>query len=353
MPPKDDFADELKRARLAIGLSQADLGTKAGLTGSYVCVLESRRKPPPSDELVRALAKALGIDEARLLELAALERTPEPVKQRVLRLVRERGRVRRSRDALITTTLFHMTRRPGFLPDLVADALGLPEDRRTMLGKLSARVKRVESASEAASRSSELLEDLPGRDRDALMRDLPGMLASSALPAPAATPDSEPLRLPREEPRPWRAVPVMAEPPGGAPDPALALDVVHVDRRFWRPNAYVLLADDDDAYPRVEKGDWLLVHPAGSGRAEAKDGDLVVVREGGRVRVRTVRLRDDEVRLESTRTDVPPMRVPLDRFRPLGVVAWTMRPHRGVPAPRRRDRLGAAGEGGDAPADAG
>src|SRR5262245_11377666 len=122
MAQEDDFAAALKRGRLAAGISQAELGARAGLSGSYVFVLEARRKPPPSAEVVTAIAKALGLDEAPLQELAALGRAPETVRQRVLRLVRERGRVRRSRDALLTTTLFHMTRKPGFLPDLVADA---------------------------------------------------------------------------------------------------------------------------------------------------------------------------------------------------------------------------------------
>src|SRR5947208_1908184 len=159
MSPRDDFASEIKRARLAAGISQAELGSRAGLTGSYICVLESRRKPPPSPDLVAAIAKALSMDEGRLQELAALERTPEPVRQRVLRLVRERGRARRSRDTLLTTTLFHMTRRPGFLPDLVADALGLPDDRRLILGKIASRVRDVPTLAEATSRAEDLLEE--------------------------------------------------------------------------------------------------------------------------------------------------------------------------------------------------
>jgi transcriptional regulator with XRE-family HTH domain len=330
------FADELKRARLAAGLSQADLGDKAGLTGSYVCMLELGRKPAPSADVVGALARALGVDEARLQEIAALERTPEPVRKRVLRLVRERGRVRRSRDALIATTIFHMTRRPGFLPDLVADALGLPDDHRLILGRLAGRVGKVKSAAEAASRSGEILGEVPARDRDALVRVLPSMLTSSV---PAATPRPAEAPVEAPEPRPWRAVPVLAEPPReGVASPAAAQDLVHVDRRLWAPGAYLLVGDDDEAYPRVERGDLLLVHP----EASAQDGDLVVVREGGKARVRTMRRRGDEVRLESPRADVPPIRVPASRFRPLGVVAWTMRPLRGMPAPRASHRAPAA-----------
>jgi transcriptional regulator with XRE-family HTH domain/SOS-response transcriptional repressor LexA len=340
---KDDFASELKKARRAANLSQAELGDRAGLTGSYLCMLESGRKPPPSTELVTALARALAIDEARLQDLAALERTPEPVRRRVMRLVRERGRVRRSRDAIIATTLFHMTRRPGFLPDLVADALGLPEDRRLIFGRLAHRVKDVPTAREAASRSSELLGDVPGRDRDALVRDLPSFLAQ----APAGSGSAEPLPViqpaPAEElEHSWRHVPVITSPPvgQGPPAPRDVVDHMHVDRRLWRPNAYLLVAADDEAYPRVERGDLLLVHP----RGKPTDGAFVVLREGGRVRVRVMRLRGDEAVLESPRSDVPPIRMPLDRFHPLGTVPWIMRPLAGMPPPRRPGRTAAGAD---------
>lgn len=333
---KEDFATELKDARRAANLSQAELGDRAGITGSYLCLLESGRKPPPGPELVAALARALSIDEARLQELAALARTPEPVRRRVMRLVRERGRVRRSRDALITTTLFHMTRRPGFLPDLVADALGLPEDRRLVLGRLAHRVKDMPTAQEAASRSSELLGDMTGKDRDALVRDLPSFLAhapagGSAEPIPVLEP------APAEEAeRPWRQVPIVSAAPlvAGPPAPRDVVDTMHVDRRLWRPHAYLLVVADDDAYPKVEHGDLLLVHP----RGKPIEGSLVVVRDGGRVRVRVVRIRGDEVVLEAPRADVPPIRSPLARFQPLGTVAWTMRPIGGMPPPRRASR---------------
>ena len=354
MGTKDDFAAALKTARLAAGLSQADLGSKAGLTGSYVCVLEARRKPPPSEELVGALARALQIDEGKLQELAALERTPEPVRRRVLKLVKERVRSRRSRDSLLTSTLFHMTRRPGFLSDAVADALGLPDDRRQLLGRLTERVRRVPTVDEASSRSSDLLKEVPGRERDALVRALPRLLSGApsvegavpasreggaAAAAPAAALAVALARTPIDE-RPWQRVPLLAAPPvDGDLVTATrgALDSFHVDRRLWREGAYLYEAVDDDAWPRVEKGDLLLVHPSST----PEDGALVVVRDGTHVRARILRRQGTDVRLESPRTDVPPLRLPEARFVSLGVVVWVMRPLAGLPARRRPHEPGA------------
>ena len=335
MAPRDDFASTIKAARLALNLSQAELGAKAGLTGSYICILEARRKPPPSENLVGAIARALELDEASLRRSAALERAPEPVRRRVLRLVRERGRSRRSRDSLLATTVFHMTRRPGFLAGMIADALGLPEDRRQMLGRLAERVKTVPSADEAAARSRDLVREIPGRERDELVRALPRLLGgASPLPAPRPHPAPEPE--PRPDERPWQRVPVLSSPPAGRDvlaEAHLATDTFHVDRRLWREGAYFVEAADDDAYPRIEQGDLLLVHPV----PDPADGALVVFRDGARVRVRTLRRQGGDVRLEAPRTDTPPLRMPASRFTPLGVVAWIWRPLEGMPTPRRRE----------------
>jgi transcriptional regulator with XRE-family HTH domain len=327
-PSTDDFAAELKRSRLAAGLSQSQLAERAGLTGSYVCLLELRRRPSPTPEVVSALASALGIPDARLQERAALERTPEVVRRRVVRLVRERRRVRRTRDRLLTTTLFHMSRRPDFLPDHAAQALGLPDDRRMVLARLAGRMRDLPNARQAEKKAPEILREVSSRDRDALVRVLPQLWTTAhggALPAAAPAP----ARAPEE--RPWQVVPVLAAPPAAAVHPTEAvLDRIHVDRRLWRPGAYVLVAADDDAYPRIESGDWLLIHPGDA----APDGAWVVWIDGDRVRLRIVRRQADHVRLESARPDVPPIRVAPGRFAASGVVAWVFRPMQGAPSPR-------------------
>jgi transcriptional regulator with XRE-family HTH domain/SOS-response transcriptional repressor LexA len=348
--PTDDFAAELKRARDAAGFSQAELGTRAGLTGSYVCMLELRRKPAPSADVVAKLARALAIDDARLQQSAALERTPEPVRRRVVRLVRERLRTRRSRDRLLTTTLFHVTRLPGFRTDAFAEAMGLPDGIRPIFGRLTDRVRHVPSADEAAKKSRDLLRELPGKEREALVRALPKILGSAtpaavsrsgaaaelapvAVPLPAApTPDD----APSSEPRPWRRVPVLHAPPApGSPDAdhegGARDDVFHIDRRLWRPGTYVLVADDEDAWPRVEKGDWLLL----DSRAVPADGDLVVIRDGARARIRVLKRVNGEVRLDAPRSDVPPLHLPESRLSLAGIVRWIFRPL-GGPPPRRR-----------------
>ncbi len=52
------FGETLKALREKAGVSQNQLGDKTGLTGSYFCMLESGKKPAPSDEVVKKIAAA-------------------------------------------------------------------------------------------------------------------------------------------------------------------------------------------------------------------------------------------------------------------------------------------------------
>src|SRR5262245_25945703 len=109
------FAQALREARQKAGLSQAGLGERAGLTAPYISLLESGRRRPPSPHQVERLARALALDPAPLLEQAALERTPAPIRRRLEGLDKERGKVSRARDRILTTTLFRVSRTPGLL----------------------------------------------------------------------------------------------------------------------------------------------------------------------------------------------------------------------------------------------
>lgn len=56
-----------KCARIDLGLSQAQLGDRAELNASEICLIERGRLIPRSDQLKR-LAKALGLPAERLLD---------------------------------------------------------------------------------------------------------------------------------------------------------------------------------------------------------------------------------------------------------------------------------------------
>jgi transcriptional regulator with XRE-family HTH domain len=57
----------LKGLREARGLSQRGLAAKAKVTGAYVAMLETGTKKNPSLDILRRLAKALGVPVTELL----------------------------------------------------------------------------------------------------------------------------------------------------------------------------------------------------------------------------------------------------------------------------------------------
>lgn len=61
------FAANLKSARLARKLSQEALAAKAGLSVSYVSMLQRAQRSPPLDT-IEWLAKALGVKPIELLK---------------------------------------------------------------------------------------------------------------------------------------------------------------------------------------------------------------------------------------------------------------------------------------------
>ena len=67
------FAQNLKKYRHAVGLSQAKLAEKVNTSTHYIGMLEIRRKFP-SPEMMGRIASALGIDTT---ELFLREVTPE------------------------------------------------------------------------------------------------------------------------------------------------------------------------------------------------------------------------------------------------------------------------------------
>lgn len=311
MAPPRTFADALKEARQAAGLSQAALARRAGLTGSYISVLESRRRKPPSPRVIRALCRVLEIDATPLLEAAALERSPPTVRRRLERMHKERGRVQKTRDNLLTTTLFHLSRRPRVVEPL-AGFLDLPPDQQALLGRMLGRVRRVRSLDEAESRSETILEDASAEERDALARVLPRALGREGGERGEGEEPAE-----REEPPVVEAtVPPTAPVHGDLARARPETGRRPVNADAWNEALFFWRVRGDDAHPRFEAGDIVLVDP----RREPTEGDVVVLRHEGRDLIGTYLRRGDEVQIVFPRPEVPPVRLDASRFRPIGVV---------------------------------
>lgn len=302
---QNDFASALKAARKAAGLTQMALGRMAGLTGSYISMLEKRRRPPPSETKIRRIAKALDMPAGPLLEIAALERAPR-LRRHVERIDRERTAARRDRDRLLTTSLFHAAHRKGVLNPYAA-FLDLPPGQRTLLGQLIGRFRRVKSVTEAEERAEELLEDTAPEDRALLVQVVPDLLS---------TDEADDKRTPAPPPAPT-GVPVHAHLDRSDPPS----DHWFVDPRHAHEEVFFYAVGDDTGWPRIEQGDLLLVDPI----SRARPGDWVAFRHRDADHVRSFHPQGDQVRLESLGRDAPPIRMPARQFTPIGVVIWQTR----------------------------
>lgn len=65
---------EIRRYRERAGLTQTELAERVGVTQTYICELERRRKSSPSLTLLYRLSAVLGVSVAELLG----EAVPEP-----------------------------------------------------------------------------------------------------------------------------------------------------------------------------------------------------------------------------------------------------------------------------------
>ncbi|MDA1195817.1 MAG: helix-turn-helix domain-containing protein [Planctomycetota bacterium] len=276
------FASVLKSARERTGLSQKDLAARIEMTGSYISQLESGARRAPRPKVITRICKALGISERRLQDLAALERSPAPIRRRIERADKERGKIRRTRDRLLVTTLFHMARGPRAIDPLAA-MIDLPDEQRMLLGRLVGRARSVPSLEEAERQTEDVLAEAGDQDREVLARVLPGVLAGG--------PETNARRMVDVYEDVGRT---------GAPVDALSLDP-----RLGSLSAYFVRIADDAAHPRVEAGDLLLVDP----EREAQAGDTVMMHHEGRDIVRTWHAQGGAVRLDAMRPDLPPVRM--------------------------------------------
>ena len=308
-----DFARALKAARKAAGLTQTELGRLAGLTGSYISMLEKGRRKPPAEVRIRRLCSALKVPAGPMLEAAALERAPH-LRRRVERARREGGAVRKERDRLLTTSLYHIAHRPGPL-NAMSSFLDLSPGERTLMGRLFGRLRRIPSPSEAARRSDEVLDEVPSEARRRLARSLPDLLGNEAAGDGAEASDEAaelPVATPELEAR-LAVFDSLAEAASldAAPEAHLAFDP-----SLAPPGSFVWRVPEDLAWPRIQAGDLLILDP----EAERRGGELVAFLHQGDAGVGSFRAKGGRIEIESLDGGGPPLRAAEGELEFLAVV---------------------------------
>ncbi len=74
------FGETVRQLRISKGLSQRELAARVNRNFTYISKIEAGKVPPPAEEVIIALADALGAEREQLLALA-----PKVVDQQELR----------------------------------------------------------------------------------------------------------------------------------------------------------------------------------------------------------------------------------------------------------------------------
>ena len=224
------------------------------------------------------------------------------MRKRLERMRRERGRVQRSRDKLLTTTLFHLAQGPRVV-DPLGGFMDLPPGEHEVLGRLLGRFRTVKSVREAEAKSEDLLEGTSAKVRDALVEVLPRALVPPTAESPGEAPF---VRVPVYESAIQRSEPI---------------DAFVLDRRYVAPGAFLWTVRGSDGHPRVEDGDLLLVVP----EAPLEDGAFVVFTEEGAARVGIVRQQGTDAQIAFPRPEIPPLRMKDAALEIVGVIKLIVR----------------------------
>lgn len=90
----------IREHRIGAGLSLQELADRCGCVKSYLWSIETGRRGPPSEEILRRLEVALALDAGRLVRVAAWGRLPGTVREDVARARSQAVVIRRLKELL-------------------------------------------------------------------------------------------------------------------------------------------------------------------------------------------------------------------------------------------------------------
>lgn len=306
--PGDDFASLLKEARSGAGMTQTELASRSRLTGAYISQLEGRKKPPPSDEVVRRIAQALKADADALLEAAHLEKIPQDVRRKVrlldLRLTRQRKITRTLLGDMLPLTLFNFLRAPAHM-ERASRTRRIGSRGRALLARLQEEIGPVESFREFRKTSRRAIDGLKEEERDALVETLEAMTEWEG-----GVPAEKPA-----EAETVKEIPVFDAPPAGSAEARreAARGFLAVADSRWKESRYALAVAGDEMHPRFEKGDLVVLDE----HVMPRNGDIVAatLEEGGWMLGRYMKLAG-EIEIAPANPRFPPLRFPRARGKP-------------------------------------
>ena len=84
------FGEALKAQRRKLGITQKQVADSVGVSGAYICNLESGKRPPPPYHTVAAIADTLQLDVEKLWNIAVKQREKQAIERSRRKVVARR-----------------------------------------------------------------------------------------------------------------------------------------------------------------------------------------------------------------------------------------------------------------------
>jgi len=107
----ESFGETIRELRRKQGLTQAAVAEATGVSRNYIVMLEKGTSPPPSDECIRRLEKALGVPRNHLRDIGHFERAPRDLRSKLTSLEQALAQERAAKEEYLTVFLTYILSR--------------------------------------------------------------------------------------------------------------------------------------------------------------------------------------------------------------------------------------------------
>jgi len=257
--PRPTFGETVRRWRKRVGLTQKELAEACGVSRNYLVMIEKGSAAPPSDRVIDALERALGIGQGQLAWVAHLQRAAQDVRQAAVRsnttvklILRAfvEGELETSADIDLAAWLSeHAPDVVGLVASIKQTvASGTPLEEALMQRPFDERHRIAKALALYSPRGAEH----PSRKVDELRRAISERRNAGARPV-----------------TPLRWVPLLSHTAAGVPAeftdgdyPAgVGEEYVPVPPELTDPNAFALRVEGDSMAPALKDRDIVIVEP--------------------------------------------------------------------------------------------
>ena len=335
----ESFGQVIRDLRRKQGLTQAQVAEATEVSRNYIVMLEQGTSPPPSDECIRRLEKALGVAKNYLRDIGHFERAPKDLRSKLTSLEKSLAQERAAKEEYLSAFLTYILSRFVLPPGLARRVRAVFPQNPLALKAIDSAIARWKKGERARPEEvRRLLESCGPEEREALISTFPRFFAQR-IPARLLKQRTAALAKVIEELEGaegreeavaslrqrlearristvsarevvLRRIPLISRTAAGDPvdytdadyPTGWAEEFVAAPEDVTDTSAFALRIEGDSMAPRLRHGDVVIVSPD----TPLKEGSCVVAKtKGGEVTCKVYRLREEKIVLESENPAFP------------------------------------------------